>query len=287
LRRDCDTELGEAREVLLREALRVLDALPQSRGLPHAAGPFEGVECFAIRPVADRVHADGPARGCARPHDLGEVFAARDSHAAAVEHPGRVRSERAVHEDLQIADAQERRAEPAPQRERAQLRQHVRGNRLPDPQRERALRLEALPESCGAEPAVLVVDARDAAGVRELDALTHRGDVLVGGDRQIAVLEAPGSLFAQHAGRLALRIPLDDPSVHLEVIACECKRGRVEPERVIVLRDQRCRAVTRDRVEVVLRRFAGFAPVAASPPVAAQPGPRHPRFLDACQRFVE
>jgi len=48
-------------------------------------------------------------------------------------------------------------------------------------QRERTLRLELLPQSRRAEPAVLVVDARDAARVCELDGGAHRIDVLAAG----------------------------------------------------------------------------------------------------------
>ena len=48
------------------------------------------------------------------------------------------------------------------------------GQRLPDAQRQRALLPEALPEPRCAEPAVLVVDRRDAARVREPEARSHR-----------------------------------------------------------------------------------------------------------------
>src|SRR5205807_1309484 len=70
---DGDAELGEAWYVFEREALRVLDPLPQSRRLPDVARALECVERFAVRAVADRVHADRPARGRAFQHDLGEV----------------------------------------------------------------------------------------------------------------------------------------------------------------------------------------------------------------------
>jgi hypothetical protein len=59
-----------------------------------------------------------------------------------------------------------------------------------------ALLVEALPEAYGAEPAVLVVDAGDAARVRELDAAAHRRHVLVGGEVQVALLEPPGGFLA-------------------------------------------------------------------------------------------
>ena len=50
-----------------------------------------------------------------------------------------------------------------------------------------------------------------------------------------------------------------------------CERGRVQPERVVVLRDQRGRDVARHRVEVGAGRLAPVGPVAAPPPVPAQP----------------
>ena len=188
------------------------------------ARPLERVERLAVRAVADRVHADGPARLGACADDLGELLAARDLHAAAVEHPRGLRAERAVHEDLQVADAQQRRAEAAAERERAQRRQPLVRHRLPDAQREAALLVEPLPEPGGAEPAVLVVHAGDAARVRELHARAHRVDVLVGGNRQVALLEPPRRFLAQHPGRLAVRVALDDAAVDLEVAAGERER---------------------------------------------------------------
>ena len=83
----------------------MLDALAQASRLPDVARALERVERVAVRAVADRVHADGPAELGAGAHDLGELVAARDLHAAAVEHPRRLRAERPVHEHLQVADA--------------------------------------------------------------------------------------------------------------------------------------------------------------------------------------
>src|SRR5256885_7035159 len=168
LRRYRNPELREAWDVLRRETLRVLDPLPQAGALPGLPRLLERVERLAIRAVADRVHADGPACLGALADDLCELRSGRDLHAAAVEHPRGPRAERAVHEDLQVADPQQRRAEAAAQRKRAQRAQHVVRHGLPDAQGEMTLLLEALPEPCCAEPSVLVVHARDAARVRDL-----------------------------------------------------------------------------------------------------------------------
>ena len=72
---------AEARDVLLGQELRVLDARPEPERRPLVAGLFEGVERVAVREVADRVHRDGPTRPCTRAHDLGELLAARDLDA--------------------------------------------------------------------------------------------------------------------------------------------------------------------------------------------------------------
>ena len=75
----------------------------------------------------------------------------------------------------------------------------------------------------------------------------HRVEVVVVRDDQVPLLEPPGRLLAQDAGRLAARVPLDDAALDLEVAVRERERRRVEPERVVVLGDQRrpaCRPVT-------------------------------------------
>ena len=85
LHRARDPELREARDVLGREALGVLDPMPQPLRLPRLAGRLERVERIPVRPVADRVHADGPAALGAAADDLLELLAARDLDARAVE----------------------------------------------------------------------------------------------------------------------------------------------------------------------------------------------------------
>src|SRR5581483_2888163 len=112
-----------------------------------------------------------------------ELLAARDANAAAVEHPRRLRPERAVHEHLEVAEPQQRAAEPGTEagaRDRVEL---VCRDRLPHAQRQRAALVELLPQAQRAEPAVLVVQSGYAARIRECDTRTHRAQVLLVGDR--------------------------------------------------------------------------------------------------------
>ena len=118
-----DAERREAADVLRCEALRVLDAVAQAERRPHVARRLEGVERLAVRPVADRVHADGPAQPRARADDVGELVAARDHDARAVEHPRGLRAERPVHERLQVADPEEVVADPGAEAQRLELGQ--------------------------------------------------------------------------------------------------------------------------------------------------------------------
>ena len=147
-------------------------------------------------------------------------------------------------------------------------------DRLPDAQRQVAARLELLPQAQRAEPAVLVVHRGDAARVRKANAGAHRVEVVAVGDDHVALLEVPGRLLAEHPRRLARFVPLDDAARHVEVAAGERERRRVQPERVVVLRDQPGRRVAGDRIEIVPGRLALRLPVAASPAVAAQPAAR-------------
>ena len=61
LHRGGDPELGEARDVLGRQQLRVLDPLAQAERLPGVARRLEGVERLAVGQVADRVDGDREA----------------------------------------------------------------------------------------------------------------------------------------------------------------------------------------------------------------------------------
>ena len=165
------------------------------------------IACTATGQPARRPGAD----------DLGQLLPARDLDARPVEQPGRLRAERAVHEDLQVADAQQVVADARAQAELLEPVDVVVRKRLPDAQSERALLGEALPEARRAEPAVLVVDAGHAARGGDLQPVAHRVDELVVRGQQIAVAELPGRLLAQHAGRLAALVQLDDAAFDLQV----------------------------------------------------------------------
>ena len=162
--------------------------------------------------------------------------------------------------------------------------------RLPDPQLERALVLQALEDAQGAEPAVLVVHGDDAARERERDRLAAGVDHLVLGGPNVGVAEVPGALLAQDARRLAALVALDDTARDLQLALHARERGRVEPERVVVLGHERHGHVARDCVERLLRRLGGRSPVAAPPAEPAQPASARDVGDSACharQRLVQ
>ena len=109
------------------------------------------------------MHGDGETGLCGAPDDLRELLAARDLDARAVQHARRLRAERAVHEHLQVAELEARPSEAARDVDVGELARLFGRKGLPDPQRQGALGFEPLPEAQRAEPAVLVVDGRDAA----------------------------------------------------------------------------------------------------------------------------
>ena len=249
----------------------MLDSRPQAEGLPLVARHLEGVECLAVGEVADRMHAEreaGPGPGA---NQLLEPLPARDLDPRAVEHSRRLRAEGAVHERLQVAEPHEPPTEAAADVHVPELVGLLGRKRLPDAQAERAFRFETLPEAQRAEPAVLVVHCGDAAGGGELDPGAHRLDVLVVGDLDVGVAEVPAGLLAEHAGRLAALIALDDAARHLEVAVRLRQRRGVEPDRVRVARHQGDRPVGDHLVEGFLRRLDRRRPVAAPPAAAAQP----------------
>ena len=207
LNRAGDAERGEAGEILRREQLRMLDPVAQPERLPDRPRLLERVERLPVRAVADRVHRDGKPgrRACA--DDLGELLAARDPNARAVEHQRRLRAERPVHECLQVADPQQRAPEARRDPERRERADLIGRNRLPHAQRQRARPLEALPQPERAEPAVLVVHRGHATRRGELQPGPHRVDVDVVGDDEVAFLEPPCRLLPQDSRRLALARP--------------------------------------------------------------------------------
>src|SRR4029453_14566702 len=94
-----DAELREARDVLVGEQLRVLDA--GTEAAPVLACPLECVEGVAVGEVADRVDSDGQLCPCARADDVDELIPARDLDAGTVEEARGLRAECAVHERLE------------------------------------------------------------------------------------------------------------------------------------------------------------------------------------------
>ena len=144
---------------------------------------------------------------------------------------------------------------------------------LPDPQRQRLVALELLPEPRNrGDPAVLVVDRGDAARGRHLQPLAQGVQVLLIRVLEVVFLEPPGRLLAEQSAGLAVGPLLDDSAVHLvlaQVAARARDPGRVEPDRVEVLRDHRRRDVARDRVEHLLRRQRG--PVRLAEALRAEP----------------
>ena len=162
--------------------------------------------------------------------------------------------------------------------------------RLPHPQREGAFPLELLEDGERSEPAVLVVDRDDAAGVREPDSLARGVHHLLVRRPHVEVAEMPRAFLAQDAGRLALLVALDDAAGNLEVAVRPSEGRRVQPERVVVARHERGRDVARDRVQGFLRRLDGGRPVAAPPAEAAEPasfGNRPDRVADPGERLVQ
>src|SRR5207244_8556376 len=138
----------------------------EAEGPPVFLRRLERVDRVAVGAVADRVNAHGQASLGAAADDPLELLAARALDAAPVEQPRGPRPERPIHERLQVADPDERAAEAAPDPDGRDLLDLVVRQRLPDPQRQRRLGLEALPDAERAEPAVLVVAGRDRAGPR-------------------------------------------------------------------------------------------------------------------------
>ena len=269
LHRAGDAELREPPEVFGRQALRMLDPLPQATRRPFVLRRLERVERFAVRAVADRMYPDRPAGARRATNDLGELLAARDPHAGAVEHPGGLRAERAVHEHLQVAEPKEVVAEAGAESQRLELGKLLVRERLPDPECQPSVLAQPLEDLGSAYPAVLVVDGRDAAAVSELHACSRDLEPFVLGDGREPLAEAPRGFLAQHSGRLATRVTLDDSAFDLEISLRESERRRVQPQRVQVLRPERGRRVTRELVQRLLRGLS--FPLRRAPALAAYP----------------
>ena len=127
-----------------------------------------------------------------------------------------------------------------------------------------------------------------AARRGELQPGPHRVDVDVVGDDEVAFLEPPRRLLAQDSRRFALRVPLDHAALDLEIAAGQRERRRVEPERVVVLRDHRRGRLAGHLVELGRRWVGAAGPVAAPPPVPADHPPALARRAgDPGKRLLE
>ena len=122
------------------------------------------------------------------------------------------------------------------------------------------------------------MNGRHAATGGYAKPLAHRVDELVVGHPQVAVPELPCGLLAENAGRRAALVALDDTSFHFELAAGQSERRGVEPERVVVVGEERRRYLARHGVERLLRRFArplGVAPAETADDVAHRAGAAH------------
>jgi len=93
------------------------------------------------------------------------------------------------------------------------------------------------------------VDRDDSAGVRRAYSFAGRRHHLSLGRLQESRFEPPGRLFPEDAGGGAVLIALDHAAGDVEVTVGEHERRGVQPERVMILRGERRRAVAGDRVE--------------------------------------
>ena len=224
-----DAELGKARDVRGIQALRVLDPLAQPEWLPELPRHLERIERLAVGPVTDRVDGDRPAGGRSRADQLGELLAARDAHAAPVEHPRGLRPEGAVHERLEVAEPQVVVADPRPQPELPDVVDVERGERLPHTRGQTAVRVDPAEDRGRTEPAILVVDRAHTARIGPLEPFAGGRDPLVLGDGDVLGAEVPRRLLAEDAGRLTRSVPLDDAAGDLELAARSRQCGGVEP----------------------------------------------------------
>ena len=163
-------ELGEAREVVGVEQLRVLDARTQPARLPALARRRRvrparpGWRASPIACTASSSPASAQRPASSRSSLAAQQLLAEPGVGERLEHPGRARAERAVGERLDRADAQPLVAEAAAQPERDDLVDPLGRQRGPDAQRQAAVGVQPLPGG-QAVLALEVVDARHAARV--------------------------------------------------------------------------------------------------------------------------
>ena len=216
-------------DVLGREQLRVLDPLPQPERRatrPRVCSNASSASRFARSPIACTATGQpalAPRRGRSRPSSSPLVIC----DAAAVEHPRRPRAERAVHEHLQVAEPQ---AVARRSRSAARARAAASSRSCGSDCQTRSVSAPARSSRCQSPSApsqpslsCTAVTPRERAS---FDAGAHRVEVLVVRHAQVPLLEPPRRLLAQHAGRLAALVALDDAARDLEVAV---RRARARP----------------------------------------------------------
>ena len=144
LHRRRHAERREARQILRREQLRVLDPLAQAERAPRVARRARTRRA----PRGSRGRRSRAPRPGTPPRPPRRTIAASSSPLViCTPEPSSsqrgLRAERPVHEHLQVAEPQQPAAEPRAQPERAQLGELLVRHRLPDAQRQRAARPRA------------------------------------------------------------------------------------------------------------------------------------------------
>ena len=97
--------------------------------------------------------------------------------------------------------------------------------------------------------------------------------------------ELPRGFLPQDPGRLSLFVPLDDAAFDVEVTAGSRERGGVEPQRVVVLREERGGRLSCHFVEGFLRGLD--VPLGRAPAGAANPASLSGMRPDALERLRE
>jgi hypothetical protein len=264
-----DSELPKAGDVLFSEELGVLDPGAEPARPPFLRGRLEGVKRLAVGEVADGVHGDWEPGSGGAADDVLELLTGRDLDPGAVQEARGVRPEGPVHERLDVADAHEVATEARANAEIGEGADVLVRKRLPHPQGERALAFELLPDGERPEPPVLVVDGGHAPGACNANALPRGVDHLLVRGVDVDIPEVPGALLSQDTCGLAALVALDHAALDLQVAVRLGERGRVEPQRVVVLRHQRDGDIAGDRVERLLRRLNRGMPLVAAPAEAA------------------
>ena len=268
LHRGGHAERGEAGQVGVVDALRVLDPRRRSACSHASRAASQAVEGGAHGAVADRVHRHVERRR--RPPRGRSPRARRRSraHRRAVQHPRRLRAQRAVHEHLHRPDPQELAAEPrcaAPARVAAPSS----STRQPSCARAGA--------GAGRRPAAATGRGRPGAGSRARRRRRGRWPRPWPPARPARARAAP----ARAAGR---RKPRARAGRRWGARRRRRKRRRVDPQRVPVVRPQRRRAIAGDRVRGRPRspapsgQRAGSASPGRAASLAAGIGGRAQRF---------